>query len=580
MLHDFLLRCAYIQAMRLVLLLTLAVWSPLCFGGVVRTLDGRTLYGQIGLGGDDQIVLTPKEGKAIRIPLADLLSAHFRATALGGAVLQQARWTGRDVGEPALPGASRFDGNLLTVRASGADIAGARDQFYFIFQTLAGDGQIVARVSGVQLSSPRARAGLMIRAGLDHAAPCAMAAVSAAEGTQFHSRQRLSQRMVIRNGRGDNPPVWLKLVRRGQEISGYHSADGADWTLIASEQIALPAQAMIGLAVCSANPAAICTATFERIAISTGTLEEVEADPRSTPRGVMLRDGSFLAGRIASADASSVRLVRGQEMVLPRGEISRLFLAPVKHEWVGRIPAGRPGILLAGGDYLECSLQELGESVKVTSVLFGQRRFARDEVLAAVLDDTPARPAAHEVRLTDGSLLLAGRIVIEPDAMRISTRSAGELRFGVNQVLEIRAGALRQQALTGLKPAQVDGAAGRFTINSLPAGLSMRLGGQDVERGIGLGAGVTVGYALGGQYRILMAQAGVPEGVLPVNPVRLVIVGDGREIYRSAPRTSLDEPLEITLNVAGVRLLQARIEGQAPDGIGATLLLADPALAR
>jgi hypothetical protein len=197
-----------------------------------------------------------------------------------------------------------------------------------------------------------------------------------------------------------------------------------------------------------------------------------------------------------------------------------------------------------------------------------------------MLADGSGKPAMHEVRLADGSVLLADALAVIPGLLRIRTPSLGELTATAEQVLQIAAGPARQQPLVDLKPAQVQGDAGQFAIDALPSGLPMRLGGRQVPRGISLGAGASISYDLGAEYRVLLMRVGVPEGVLPANPVRLIIIADGDELYRGPPRTSLDEPQSITLGIGGVRRLRITVEAELAGPVGASMLLGEPSLVK
>lgn len=57
-------------------------------------------------------------------------------------------WQSTDVGAPLLPGTADYSASTGTVYidGTGADILGKSDQFHYVWQTLNGDGTIIARV--------------------------------------------------------------------------------------------------------------------------------------------------------------------------------------------------------------------------------------------------------------------------------------------------------------------------------------------------------------------------------------------------------------------------------------------------
>src|SRR6266705_61091 len=71
-----------------------------------------------------------------------------------------------------------------------AEIGMDRDEGYFVYQQLVGDGQITARIESIAKTNVLAKAGVMIRGGLDRAAPCAFAMIQANERAAFRYRGR------------------------------------------------------------------------------------------------------------------------------------------------------------------------------------------------------------------------------------------------------------------------------------------------------------------------------------------------------------------------------------------------------
>src|SRR6185436_19114387 len=69
------------------------------------------------------------------------------------------------VAAPSLPSGWQSGdlGAVGVVRGAGADIWGTADAFRLAYQTLSGDGQIVARVASVQNINAWTKAGVMIR---------------------------------------------------------------------------------------------------------------------------------------------------------------------------------------------------------------------------------------------------------------------------------------------------------------------------------------------------------------------------------------------------------------------------------
>jgi hypothetical protein len=78
-------------------------------------------------------------------------------------------------------------------------------------------------------------------------------------------------------------PVWLRLVRAADQVTGSISSDGSAWTVIGSVNVALPASVAGGLAVTSHDASQLNTATFDNVTLV--------ADGSSPPN--LLQDPGF-----------------------------------------------------------------------------------------------------------------------------------------------------------------------------------------------------------------------------------------------------------------------------------------------
>jgi len=60
----------------------------------------------------------------------------------------------------------------------------------------------------------------------------------------------------------------VALERSGDAIAAYASTDGAQWTLVESDTIAMAADVVVGIAVSSHTTTAAATATFTNVALT------------------------------------------------------------------------------------------------------------------------------------------------------------------------------------------------------------------------------------------------------------------------------------------------------------------------
>jgi hypothetical protein len=63
-------------------------------------------------------------------------------------------------------------------------------------------------------------------------------------------------------------PCWLKLVRQGDDFTGYESLDGETWWLTGSIKLDLKADALIGLASTSHTTDSLTTSVFDHVTLT------------------------------------------------------------------------------------------------------------------------------------------------------------------------------------------------------------------------------------------------------------------------------------------------------------------------
>jgi regulation of enolase protein 1 (concanavalin A-like superfamily) len=180
-------------------------------------------------------------------------------------------WNNDDVGSVAIAGTASASSGTFTVRASGAGIWGTADSFHFVYQPLAGDGRITARVTGVTSQNGLSRAGVMMRDGLDPRDPHAFALVTA-------DARRLLTRRLVPGGWTANvtqgaaaTPYWVRLVRTGNVFRAYFSTDGSTWINGGSTTITMSHTIYVGLATTSQNQSALTTAKFSNVSVVAST---------------------------------------------------------------------------------------------------------------------------------------------------------------------------------------------------------------------------------------------------------------------------------------------------------------------
>lgn len=175
-------------------------------------------------------------------------------------------WVSTDIGNPPAAGSATENAGTFTIQASGADIWGTSDQFHFLYQQVTGDVDVIARIDSVVNVDSWSKAGVMIRSSLAPGAAHGFALVSAGRGLAFQRRRADGGISTNSSGTLTAAPRWLRLVRRGTQLTAYASADGVTWTTLGTDTIALGSTAYVGIAATS-HASGLTTAVASQVAV-------------------------------------------------------------------------------------------------------------------------------------------------------------------------------------------------------------------------------------------------------------------------------------------------------------------------
>jgi len=611
-------------AMRTFPILLTAVFVVVCCctpssrAAVVRTLDGKTLEGELRLD-NGRLTIAPKNapgGQGIPIDLANVLELRTKSPTAPpsgggtGTVRPPAAgptagvWTSADVGTVKTLGRTEVDATTLRVEGAGIDI-GYKDQptvdhFRFVHQPLRGDGEIVARLTSFTQDGRSARVGIMFRDRLEPNAPNAML-FCMGSNVGFQGRLTTGGETVAvpKSLQPVKLPVYLKVVRSGITLTAFISKDAKEWKQIGSQRVALPNEPLVGIAVTSRQPDKLCTAVFEEVTLgasnpaavaAVGSAAEPSASllpiaepPPTIHRGLVLRNGSQLSCEVRSIDDTAAKFRwSDKDYSLAGTAVAQLITRPLTPAFAEKLAAAGTGVLLHTGDFMDGSIAGYADNrLKLSTVLFGLRTFdVNDKVTAATFRKPAAtgagNGAAYQVRMQDGSLLLGKSISVEKDRLIVEDEVLGPVSVNLWQVFELSAGAGRFTPLTALRAEKVEGATGgnRVPLAVVPAPTPQR----PDRKVVALTAGGSASYNLAGAYRTFVCDVSQPDTVLPLSRIRLVILADGKELLRTPERSSLDAPLPLSVQVANVKTLTLRIETADPIELPPTAILGEAAL--
>ena len=184
-------------------------------------------------------------------------------------------WVSWDIGSVGLGGMAAFTNGVYTVQGSGSDIWSTSDSFQYVWQPWTGDGQIVARVESVQNTDPWAKAGIMFRETLDPGSRNTIIFVSPSSGVSLQGRTSTGGGSTsVNTVTGVTAPRWISLVRQGNDLSGYESADGVNWTLVGVQTNSMVSTIYVGLAVTSKTNSVLNTSTFDHVSVNGAWLNQ------------------------------------------------------------------------------------------------------------------------------------------------------------------------------------------------------------------------------------------------------------------------------------------------------------------
>jgi hypothetical protein len=175
-----------------------------------------------------------------------------------------------DIGSVITPGTESYNNGSYSITASGSDFWGSADSGNYVYQTLNGNGEIVAQVASISNTDPWTKAGVMIRQSLDPGSPQASVFSTPGNGVVFQDRetqggQSNSWSASNSYGANSNTAVFVKIVRDGNTLTGYDSSNGVNWTEVGTDTINMSQSVYIGLAVTAHNNSAVATATFNDV---------------------------------------------------------------------------------------------------------------------------------------------------------------------------------------------------------------------------------------------------------------------------------------------------------------------------
>lgn len=269
------------------------------------------------------------------------------------------------------PAAFVDEDGAITMSASGADIWGTSDQFRYAYKTLNGDGSIIARVDSISnITNNWTKAGVMIRQSTDPSAAHSMTVITgnfwaagSGNGASFQGRPTAGGSSVNNDSASVvAPPYYVKVVRAGNIITGFVSADAENWTQLGGDrEVVMEDPVLIGLCVTSHDAGNTVIAKLSEVS-TTGDVTgdwTVEAIGMTMPSNdaaglyVAIEDAAGGVATVVNADPAATQAVSTQNWNIPLAGIEGADLSNVAKIIVG---AGAPDAPAAGSGSVNVTL--------------------------------------------------------------------------------------------------------------------------------------------------------------------------------------------------------------------------------
>ncbi len=215
-----------------------------------------------------------------------------------------AGWTSAGIGDPTVAGSAQYDASRQTwmVRGEGTGIRSTTDQFHFVYKTLSGDGELVARVVSIDPAlADWSMAGVMIRVLLTPGSPYLFMGASAnteggSHAISFWGRQGFDEAAQEVSSGAAFAPVWVKVNRTGDTFSAFSSPDNKNWTMQYSLSVpGIPKSVYVGYVVASEVAGETVTAVFDN-----GPVEATNPDPADGARYIQVPYVTWTSGVAAA----------------------------------------------------------------------------------------------------------------------------------------------------------------------------------------------------------------------------------------------------------------------------------------
>ncbi|MGC8877982.1 MAG: hypothetical protein ACP5R2_02010, partial [Anaerolineae bacterium] len=180
-------------------------------------------------------------------------------------------WNSLDI-NGAMSGYTGSAGGAVYVCGSGGGIGGAMDAFRYVYRVVSSPNvELIARVSNWNGgANSAAQGGLMIRNATAPNSAHGAGVLIGSGGLSKLWRTGDGEGTSEASGGTASTPVWLRLLKIGNTLVAYRSANGSSWTRVGGlDTVSLGGTYLVGMAVSAHTNGQYAYATFDSISVNT-----------------------------------------------------------------------------------------------------------------------------------------------------------------------------------------------------------------------------------------------------------------------------------------------------------------------
>jgi RHS repeat-associated protein len=226
-------------------------------------------------------------------------------------------WSDGDIGSVGVAGSATYSNGTFTVKGAGT-VGGSADGLHFGYQSLSGDGTIIARVLTMQ-GGTSPTAGVMIRESLSANSKQVYAYATSASGGYFYQQYRSTTGGYYSYSYTANTrplPTYVKLVRAGNSFTGSYSFDAVNWVQIANVSVTMAQNVYVGLGVSSASTTSATTATLDSVSISSSVMTAPSISTVSTTNAGVGATIGIGGSNFGASQGNGVVMLNGLPMTI------------------------------------------------------------------------------------------------------------------------------------------------------------------------------------------------------------------------------------------------------------------------